>query len=146
MIWDRPKEVNLKAGIADQVPNFNLVVGAMLQVQIDDPNNVLPNSETAGALPVLLCGVRTADGRYIPAQLQYNAARTKTYQVTVPQGTVLRLSFSSRRVRILDSTLLPLAFPQLLLPFQVPGGQKLYNLSFSVRALTQQEISSIQGK
>ena len=145
-IWDRPVEVKIKAGIADQIPNLKLVVGSVLQVSIDDPNGVLPKSESAGALPVLLCGVRTANGGYIPAQLQSGAAMTKTYQVTVPQGTPLRLSFSSRRVRLLDTAGVPMAFPQLLITFQVPAGQKQFNLSFTARALTQQEASSIQGK
>ena len=82
----------------------------------------------------------------LPAQLLSSAGMTKTYQVTVPQGTPLRLSFSSRRVRLLDTAGTPLAFPQLSISFQVPAGQKQFNLSFSARALTQQEASSIRGK
>jgi hypothetical protein len=115
-------------------------------VRVDDPNNLLPKSENPGAVPVLLCGVRTATGRYIAAQLQPNAARTRTYEVTVPQGIPLRLSFSSRRVRIIDSAGVPQTIPHVELPFQVPVGQKQFVFNFSVRNLTPQEASSIVGK
>lgn len=141
--WGTPGGFRVDADRVSGGVSLRLQTGALLEIRIDDPARAFPQADdSVNGLPIS-CGVMTPDRRYVPALLSSRTPEGRTYRLAVPAATNLKLSFSSRVVRLVQGTV-PMNYPHGLveLPPQQVGGT--YTLHFAAQPLSAAEKEKIR--
>jgi hypothetical protein len=134
-----PLRVDVKAGEPVAGLKFKLQKGAILQVRLNDPGNVLApaaSTATVKAVPHVLLGVQTIRGLLRPVTLVSKDATGTTHAVTVPFDTALNFTVLGSNVSLADEKGAPVGQAGVQggsnVPLKIPSGTSPAPLTFNV--------------
>lgn len=99
-LWSGPVDVVLAPGSSSARENLRLRRGAIVRIRLNDPQSLLPASQTAYVEKGVVAGVMTATGAFRPARLRSRDATGTDLVMTVPLNTPLSLWISPRQVSV----------------------------------------------
>ena len=111
---------------------FKLEKGAILQVRLNDPGNLLSPSATAKTVPQLLMGVQTARGLFRPVRLVSKDATGTTHAVTIPFDTAVNFTILSPHVSLADAKGAVVGQSGANISLTLPSGTNPQPLTFNV--------------
>lgn len=115
--WFSPPLAVVTAGTVAPL-DIQLTPGALLNVTVNDPQQLLPTSESGPLdFPHLIVGVYFGSGAFLAAQRTAAGTGTQIYSMAVPTGIPLNLWLHSRFVSLADAAGNPLASAGAKLPF-----------------------------
>jgi Carboxypeptidase regulatory-like domain len=135
-----PLRVDVQAGQPVVGLKFQLQKGAIVQVRLNDPGNLLaPAASTATiktAVPHVLMGVETIRGLLRPVALVSKDATGTTHAVTVPFDTALSFTVVGTNVSLADEKGAPVGQAGVQggpsVPLKIASGTSLMPLTFNV--------------
>jgi hypothetical protein len=137
-----PLQVDVKAGQAVTGLKFKLQRGAILQIRLNDPANILApavSTATAKTVPSVLMGIQTTKGLFRPVALVSKDATGTTHAVTVPFDTALNFTVLSPNASLADAKGAPLTAPVgqggFNVPVKIASGTSPAPLTFNVTGL-----------
>jgi hypothetical protein len=122
-------------GTGTSLQALTLKKGVFLNVQINDPDGLLPKSPGPLLQPrSLVVGVKFGSGAFLGMESISTNVAGQIYQMAIPVGTPLFLWLFSKTVAITDSSQKPVATGGVAIPFQASPGTD-YSFSFTVAPL-----------
>jgi Carboxypeptidase regulatory-like domain len=120
--WRTPLTVGVKAGQPVAGLQFPLKRGAILQVRLNDPGQLLlqPSSITK-TVPHVLLAVQTARGLLLPVTLVARDATGTTHAVTIPFDTPVNFTVFGDHVSLTDGTGAPAGLGLSTVPVTLPS-------------------------
>ncbi len=122
----------LSSAVRSQAIAISLRRGAEVPISIDDPGQLVLQSEGRIAGALLLIGVRTPTGTFRPAVLTSRGLTGRTLKVVIPFDKPVNLTVGSSFFRLADSTGTPFSGPGRTIPLSVPAGQTPATVRLSV--------------
>jgi len=122
-IWHRPVAVTVSAA-ATSMPSLTLEKGVFLNVRVNDPQRLLPQTLDGPLTPrKLIVGVWYANGAYQGARNTAIDSAGRSYELAIPTATPLKLWLFSRDVVLTDANGASVTASGAQTTFQAAAGQ-----------------------